>query len=60
MVIDKGDSEILSTEMFIIWVIMGALIYGTYGYQSNRKAEILVEKNEKIAGKDEQIEASIK
>ena len=60
MVIAKGDSAILSTEMFIIWVIMGALIYGTYGYQSNRKAEILVEKNEKIAGKDEQIEASIK
>ena len=60
MVIAKGDSAILSTEMFIVWVIMGALIYGTYGYKSNRKAEILVEKNEKIAGKDEQIEASIK
>ena len=60
MDIARGDSAILSTEMFIIWVIMGALIYGTYGYQSNRKAEILVEKNEKIAGKDEQIEASIK
>ena len=60
MVIAKGDSAILSTEMFIIWVIMGALIYGTYGYQSNREAEILVEKIEKIAGKDEQIEASIK
>ena len=60
MVIAKGDSAILSTEMFLVWVIMGALIYGTYGYQSNRKAEILVENNEKIAGKDEQIEASIK
>ena len=60
MVIAKGDSAILSTEMFIIWVIMGALIYGTYGYQSNRKAEILIEKNEEIAGKNEQIETSIK
>ena len=60
MVIAKGDSAILSTEMFIVWVIMGALIYGTYGYQSNRKAEILVENNEKIAGKNEQIEAGIK
>ncbi len=60
MVIAKGDSAILSTEMFIVWVIMGALIYGTYGYQSNRKAEILIEKNEEIAGKNEQIETGIK
>ena len=60
MIIAKGDSAILSTEMFIVWVIMGALIYGTYGYKSNRKAEILIEKNEEIAGKNEQIETGIK
>ena len=60
MVIAKGDSAILSTEMFIVWVIMGALIYGTYGYQSNRKAEVVIEENKKIAGKNEQFEASIK
>ena len=59
MVIAKGDSAILSTEMFIVWVIMGALIYGTYGYKSNRKAEVLIENNE-IAGKNEQIEAGVK
>ena len=59
MVIAKGDSAILSTEMFIVWVIMGALIYGTYGYKSNRKAEELIDSKE-IAGKNEQIEASVK
>ena len=59
MVIAKGDSAILSTEMFIVWVIMGALIYGTYGYKSNRKAEELIDSKE-IAGNNEQIEASIK
>lgn len=59
MLIAKGDSAILSTEMFIVWVIMGALIYGTYGYKSNRKAEVLIENNE-IAGKNEQIEAGVK
>ncbi len=59
MVIAKGDSAILSTEMFIVWVIMGALIYGTYGYKSNRKAEVLID-NKEIAGKNEQIEASVK
>ena len=60
MVIAKGDSAVLSTEMFVVWVLMGALIYGTYGYQSNRKAEVLIEENEEIAGKNEQFEASIK
>ena len=59
MVIAKGDSAILSTEMFIVWVIMGALIYGSYGYKSNRKAEVLID-NKEIAGKNEQIEASVK
>ena len=49
---------VLSTELFIVWVIMGALIYASYGYKKNRKAEILAESKE-IAGKDE-ITAGIK
>jgi len=40
MVTAKGNSAILSTELFIVWVIMGILIYATYGYGKNRKAEI--------------------
>ncbi|MCQ2754140.1 MAG: amino acid permease [bacterium] len=40
MVIAKGDDAILSTELFIVWVIIGALIYSAYGYRKNRKAEI--------------------
>ena len=41
MVIAKGEAAVLSTELFIVWVIMGALIYASYGYKKNRKAEIL-------------------
>ncbi|DAA86440.1 TPA: amino acid permease [Candidatus Gastranaerophilales bacterium HUM_13] len=58
MVIAKGEAAVLSTELFIVWVIMGALIYASYGYKKNRKAEILAESKE-IAGKDE-ITAGIK
>ena len=39
MVVAKGDDAKLSTELFIVWVIMGALIYSTYGYKKNRLAE---------------------
>ena len=39
MVIAKGESARLSTELFIVWIIMGALIYLTYGYRKNRIAE---------------------
>lgn len=40
MVVAKGESAILSTELFIVWVIMGILIYASYGYKKNRKAEL--------------------
>jgi len=39
MVIAKGESAKLSTELFIAWIVMGALIYATYGYRKNRLAE---------------------
>ena len=53
MIVAKGDSAKLSTELFVVWVVMGALIYGTYGYKKNRKAEILAEEEKEIAEKDE-------
>lgn len=43
MVIATGETSRISTELFIVWVIMGALIYSTYGYRKNRAAEKLVE-----------------
>ena len=52
MIIAKGDSARLSTELFAVWVIMGALIYASYGYPKNRKAEVTAECKE-IAEKDE-------
>lgn len=58
MIVAKGDSAKLSTELFIVWVIMGALIYATYGYKKNRKAEVLVE-NKEIAEKND-VEIGIK
>ena len=39
MITAKGESARLSTELFFAWIIMGALIYATYGYHKNRKAE---------------------
>ena len=39
MVTAKGNSAKLSTELFFAWIIMGILIYATYGYRNNRKAE---------------------
>ena len=44
MVTAKGNSAKLSTELFFAWIIMGILIYATYGYWNNRKAEKLAEK----------------
>ena len=41
MIVAKGESAILSTELFLVWVIMGILIYASYGYRKNRKAELL-------------------
>ena len=40
MIIAKGESAVLSTELFLVWVIMGILIYAGYGYSKNRKAEL--------------------
>ena len=50
MIVAKGESAKLSTELFIIWVIMGALIYASYGYKKNRLAECSanVEENKEI------------
>lgn len=39
MVTAKGDSAILSTQLFFAWILMGILIYATYGYRKNRLAE---------------------
>ena len=58
MMIAKGESAKLSTELFVVWVIMGALIYASYGYKKNRKAEALAE-NKEIAEENE-IECNIK
>ena len=52
MVVAKGETAMLSSLMFIAWIVIGALIYGTYGYRKNREAENLVEEvieNEQIA-----------
>ena len=46
MVNAQGHSAKLSNELFIAWIIMGALIYISYGYKMNRKAEKLVEEKE--------------
>ena len=51
MVVSTGESLKLSTELFIVWIIMGALIYASYGYIKNRKAERESE-NKEIAEKD--------
>ena len=40
MITSKGEHAKLSTELFFAWIIMGALIYATYGYHKNRKAEL--------------------
>ena len=53
MVVAKGDSAKLSTELFIAWIIMGALIYVSYGYKNNRLAEKKLDENKEIAEKDE-------
>ena len=49
MVIAKGETAMLSSLLFIVWVIMGAVIYLTYGYRKNREAENLLVTNEEIA-----------
>jgi len=39
MVVAKGETAVLSSLLFIVWIIMGALIYAGYGYRKNREAE---------------------
>ncbi|MBE7703959.1 MAG: amino acid permease [Cyanobacteria bacterium SIG28] len=53
MVIAKGETAILSTLLFIVWVIMGAVIYLTYGYRKNREAERLLQVTTEEIAKDE-------
>ena len=53
MVIAKGETAVLSTLMFIAWVIIGVIIYASYGYRKNRETELrmeVCEENEKITG----------
>ena len=49
MIIAKGETAVLSTELFIVWVVMGILIYASYGYKKNRLVEQESQKVEKIA-----------
>lgn len=49
MIIAKGETAVLSTELFIVWVVMGILIYASYGYKKNRLVEQEAQKVEKIA-----------
>lgn len=37
--LSSGESSKISTQLFIAWIIMGALIYASYGYKKNRLAE---------------------
>lgn len=54
MVVSKGQTAILSTALFVVWVIMGILIYASYGYKKNRLASQTVTSAEnEIAEKDE-------
>ena len=50
MVVAKGETAALSSLLFVLWVIVGVLIYASYGYRKNREAELKVEvENEQIA-----------
>jgi APA family basic amino acid/polyamine antiporter len=40
MVVAKGETALISTMLFIAWVIIGAFIYALYGYRKNREAEL--------------------
>ena len=40
MVVAKGETAVISTMLFIAWVLIGALIYALYGYRKNREAEL--------------------
>jgi APA family basic amino acid/polyamine antiporter len=53
MVVAKGESAVLSTELFIVWVVMGILIYFSYGYRKNRLAEQKLIQNKEILEENE-------
>ena len=59
MIVAKGETAALSTQMFIIWVVMGCLIYSSYGYRKNRKVEALATaENNKELSENEKIVAN--
>ena len=60
MFIVKSDSSALSSQLFVVWLIMGALIYISYGYRKNRKVEALEEAENKEIAKENEFEGSIK
>ena len=41
MCIAKGETAVISSLLFVVWVIMGGVIYLSYGYRKNREAENL-------------------
>ena len=45
MVVAKGETAVISTLLFVLWVVIGALIYTFYGYRKNREAEVKLEEN---------------
>ena len=58
----KNASSALSSELFVVWLIMGTMIYVSYGYRKNRKIEALAHttiENKEIA-KENEFEESIK
>ena len=46
MIISKGESATLSAELFVVWIIIGILIYAAYGYRKHRKVERTQNKTE--------------
>jgi APA family basic amino acid/polyamine antiporter len=53
MVVAKGESAVLSTELFLVWVVMGILIYFSYGYRKNRLAEQKLTQDKEILEENE-------
>ena len=40
----QSESSNLSAQLFVVWIIIGILIYLSYGYRKHRKVEILQNK----------------
>ncbi|MCQ2740091.1 MAG: amino acid permease [bacterium] len=49
MIVAKGEDAVLSTLLFVFWVLVGIIIYLCYGYRKNRleesKSQISMENN---------------